>query len=90
MGGDEIKDLLWQLRDALDDPDAVDGSSRELLIQVRDDIEEYLELSSESQIRRTLSLRERLVEAVESFQQTHPGLTRAMGNLAETLAGLGI
>ncbi len=85
----DLRDLLLQLREELDDPFALDTRSRELLIQVHDDIEECLQLSSESRRQRRPGLAGRLREATEGMQTTRPGLTRAMNHLLEVLAGMG-
>jgi hypothetical protein len=64
---------------------SVDDASRELLEDVRRDIEAMLEREDEPQ-----SLRERLEAAIRHFETSHPVLTETMGRVMDQLANMGI
>ena len=87
----EIRELVAQLRQELEDPFSLDDASLELLIQARDDIEQCLELSSEvACVERKPTIMGKLRAATDSLQTGRPGLTRTVNNLLEVLAGMGI
>jgi hypothetical protein len=87
---DERRDLarrLEELHAELARTRSVDDASRELLEDVRRDIESVLERSDST---RRDSLRGRLEAAIEHFQTSHPVLTETMGRVMDQLANLGI
>lgn len=89
MPREDLRELLGSLRRELDDSGGLDPAERSLLVDVHDEIEELLELSSETRIERRDSLVDRLTEAIDEFQASHPEFSRTIGNLADTLASMG-
>jgi Domain of unknown function (DUF4404) len=83
----ELERRLQELHAELARTQSVDSESREMLENVRRDIESVLERSDEPG-RRTL--RGRLEAAIEHFEASHPVLTATMGRVMDQLANLGI
>jgi len=83
----ELERRLAELHAELARTQSIDAKSRELLEDVRRDIESVLERSDEPGQR---SLRGRLEAAIEHFETSHPVLTDTMGRVMDQLANLGI
>jgi len=86
-GRSELERHLGELHAELARTQSVDPRSRELLADVRRDIENVLARSDESGQR---TLRARLESAIEHFEASHPVLTETMGRVIDQLANLGI
>jgi len=83
-----LKDIIDELREALDAPDDLDDDLR---VELRSAAQEILEaLDPEHERELTSSLRERLTNSLERFQESHPRVTAAIGRLADALSDLGI
>ncbi len=83
-----LKEIIDELREALDAPDDLDDDLR---VELRSAAEEILEaLDPEHERELTSSLRERLTNSLERFQESHPRITAAIGRLADALSDLGI
>lgn len=87
MQEQDLHEKLAALHAALRDADRIDPEARELLGQVMEDIRDALERSEEP---RREGLVERLREAVDDFEETHPALTEAAGRVIDALAKMGI
>jgi len=83
----ELERRLGELHAELARTQSVDPKSRELLADVRRDIESVLARSDDPGHR---SLRRRLEAAIEHFETSHPVLTATMGRVMDQLANLGI
>ena len=83
----ELERRLSELHAELARTQSVDPESRELLADVRRDIESVLARSDDPDHR---SLRRRLEAAIEHFETSHPVLTATMGRVMDQLANLGI
>ena len=83
----ELERHLAELHAELTRTQSVDPKSRELLADVRRDIESVLARSDES---GQSSLRGRLEAAIEHFETSHPVLTETMGRVMDQLANMGI
>ena len=83
----ELARRLAELQAELERTQSVDPRARELLEQVRRNIEAVLERSDEAGHG---SLRARLEAAIEHFETSHPVLTATMGRVMDQLANLGI
>jgi predicted component of type VI protein secretion system len=83
----ELERRLADLHAELARTRSVDSASRDLLEDVRRDIEAVLERSDEGGRQ---GLRERLESAVRHFEASHPVLTATMGRVIDQLANLGI
>jgi hypothetical protein len=79
--------MLEQLHAELQRADTIDERSRELLRSVLSDIEDVLARKPGHQPE---SIRERLRDAVGAFEETHPALTEAIGQVADALAKMGV
>jgi len=83
-----LKEIIDELREALDAPDDLDDDLR---VELRSAAQEILEaLDPEHERELTSSLRERLTNSLERFQESHPRVTAAIGRLADALSDLGI
>jgi len=85
-----LRELLTELHDELESESGVDPEAEKLLLQVRDDIEILLELSSEAPIQHREQVRSGLGEALDVLETEHPALFRVVGNILDLLAALGI
>ena len=85
----ELRATLARLHDELRGGKALDAESRALLESLAHDIERTLHPGgAEPDALEALS--ERLREAIERFQESHPALTAAVNGVADALARLGI
>ena len=84
MSEQELRRTLTELRRELAEVGEVDADLEELLAEIRADIEVVMEKASPH------PMRDRLTEAVERFETTHPTLASAMGAVADQLARMGI
>jgi F0F1-type ATP synthase membrane subunit b/b' len=82
----ELPELLEQLRRELA-ASRGDRATREHLEKLIDEIEARLE---DSTTERHESLLERIAEAVEEFETTHPRATAILNEIMMTLSNLGI
>jgi Mg2+ and Co2+ transporter CorA len=85
MEKQHLREKLAELHAALQDASSLDEESREALREVMDDIRGALERGHKHE-----SLVERLREAVDRFEGTHPALTEAAGRVIDALSNLGI
>ncbi len=90
MEKQKLRQLMHALQDELHGSSAIDFESREQLVRLRDDIENLLELSSESRAIEQESIKTGATSAIERLEQRHPTFTRILGNLLDVLAGMGI
>ena len=90
MNKDRIRTLLQSIHSSGGNLEDVDLEDRQLLLQLHDDIEALLELSSEAPIDRKDDVRTGLSGAMERLEENHPILTRSIGHIAELLSGIGI
>jgi len=90
MNKDRIRTLLQSIHASGGNLEDVDLEDRQLLLQLHDDIEALLELSSEAPMERKDDVRTGLSGAMERLEKNHPRLTRSIGHIAELLSGMGI
>ncbi|NWG07331.1 MAG: DUF4404 family protein [Chloroflexi bacterium] len=88
MTDKNLSKLLEQLHDELGKVDAVDDKGRELLRSLDDDIRKLLERSEGAQTDE--SMLERLQDAIDHFEITHPNLTSALSHMMTILSNAGI
>ena len=84
-----LTEILTELHDALeasgdDLPDGVRAELRETAEEIR----QALDPSEDGELSASLS--DRLSSVLESFKESHPRLTRAVGRVADALSDLGI
>jgi hypothetical protein len=83
-----LREQLAALHQALADAESVGPEARELLRDVMEDIQRLLEI--EEREAEPEGLVERLREAVEDFEESHPTLSEAAGRVIDALARMGI
>ena len=84
MSDQELRRTLQDLRRELSEVGDVDGEMEAMLAEIRADIEVVMERAQPH------PLRDRLTEAIERFEQSHPELANAMGAVADQLARMGV
>jgi ABC-type transporter Mla subunit MlaD len=86
--GSSLKEIIDELREALDAPNDLD---EDLRAELRSAAEEILEaLDPEHARELSSSLRDRLTSSLERFEKSYPRLTDTIGRLADALSDLGI
>jgi hypothetical protein len=85
-----LRNTLEELQRTLDEPDAVDAESRQLLGELLEDIQALLARAPEERVDSDPSLLDRLAEMTRRFEKSHPSLTAAVGRVANALSNLGI
>jgi hypothetical protein len=87
MSEPHLHAMLEQLHAELQNSSDVDAKSRELLRAVMDDIRA---IEPGAGGPRPEPLGQRLREAVDAFEESHPALTEAVGRVVDALAKMGI
>ncbi|MBW2540472.1 MAG: DUF4404 family protein [Deltaproteobacteria bacterium] len=83
-----LNEAIDELREALEAPDDLD---EELRAELRSAAEEILEaLDPDHERELSSSLRERLTDTLDKFQESHPKITETIGRLADALSDMGI
>ena len=83
-----LHETIDELREALEAPDDID---EELRAELRSAAEEILEaLDPDHERELSSSLRERLTDTLDKFQESHPKITETIGRLADALSDMGI
>jgi len=88
MSEQHLREMLEQLHTELKNTGNIDDRSRELLRAVMDDIRAIVEPTEGA--ARPEPLGQRLREAVDAFEESHPALTEAVGRVVDALAKMGI
>ena len=86
MPEQRLRELVEALRAELARTGSVDADARRLLEGVTDEIDELIERSD----GEAPSLVERLREATEHFEESHPKLSATVAQMAEALERMGI
>ena len=85
----ELSEILTELHEALEaSGDDLANETRAELRETADEIRRALDPTEETEL--SVSLRERLSSALDSFEESHPRLTAAVGRVADALSDLGI
>lgn len=85
-----IRTLLQSIHASGGNLEDVDLEDRQLLLQLHDDIETLLELSSEVPAQQREEVETGLSGALERLREDHPVLTRSLGHIAGLLSGIGV
>ncbi len=88
MSQEELKALLQRLHDELSTTETLDEDAQALLGTVVNDIHSVL--GDEPSEEKDNSLVDRLKEATDDFEEEHPKLTEAVGQVIEALSRMGI
>jgi hypothetical protein len=86
--GPSLKEIIDELREALEAPDDLDEALRAELRSAAEEILEALDPDHERELSG--SLRDRLTSSLERFEKSYPKLTETIGRLADALSDLGI
>lgn len=84
MNNQELEKLLAKLHAEVDEIDSVDEKSLKLLRDLERDINELLDRSDRS------SILERLRDAVQEFEVSHPTITAMLSEISNILNNAGI
>ena len=85
----KLRELVESLHKELGSTPSVDAESRKLLEQLTADIDQ-LTARDEAAAGRHSTVLEEIDEAAVRFESEHPRLAMLLGNIADTLAKLGI
>jgi ElaB/YqjD/DUF883 family membrane-anchored ribosome-binding protein len=86
----ELRKLLDQLHDEINNTKTIDDKGRELLSDLESDIHALLERSGSTPEQSQSTLVQRLESALDHFEVTHPDLTMLISRLLESLSNAGI
>ena len=86
--GQPLKEIINELREVLEDPEDLSEELRAELRGAAEDILEALDPDHERELSG--SLRDRLTNALERFEVSHPKITKTVGRLADALSDMGI
>lgn len=87
MPENRLRETLDALHRELDEAREIDETARAELEHVARDIRDLLERTDPDEAQ---SLVDRLGEAVQAFEESHPALTAAVNRVASALSNLGI
>jgi hypothetical protein len=91
MNDDELRRLLEELHQKIENTDSVDEKGRQLLSHLSVDIRNLLERTGhEERLRGSTWEMGRLEESIRHFEVTHPTLTAALSQLLNILNNAGI
>ena len=90
MSESQLREHLERLHTELEETDSVDDEARRLLVEVMRDIRAVLDRSDGEPASSNPSLADRLAEATQRFEESHPTLAAMVGRVADTLSNLGI
>jgi uncharacterized protein len=82
--------MLEKLQSEIKNAETLDAHQRELLLSLERDIEALLAETGEAQAQPEPSFLERLTEAQQHFEISHPSLTLAIGHVLDVLSQMGI
>jgi hypothetical protein len=90
MDNKDLRTLLQQLHEEVQNTQSVDEKGSELLRDLDKDIRVLLARSEEDQVQMHPSMVERLDSSLHHFEITHPTLTMLISKLMDTLSNAGI
>jgi len=86
-----LRELLKRLHDELEQTEVVDESGNEMLRHLEEDIHRRLERSAPKKAKEADdSILERLQDAIDRFEETHPNLTQTLSEMMTILSNAGI
>jgi hypothetical protein len=88
MENNELRTMLEELHNEIENTESIDEKGRELLRDLGDDIRELLARSEGEQAQPTML--KRLEESISYLEVTHPTLTGTLSRLLEGLSNAGI
>ena len=90
MSDENLRKLLEQLHDELERAESMDEKGDELLRHLNTDIKNLLKRSGKGKGQTDEPVLERLQDAIDHFEVTHPTLTRMLSEMMTILSNAGI
>jgi len=90
MSDENLRKLLEQLHDELERTESVDETGNELLRHLNADIRNLMKRSGKAEVEPDDSVLERLEDAIDHFEVTHPTLTKMLSEMMTILSNAGI
>jgi hypothetical protein len=90
MPDENLRKLLEQLHDELERAESMDEKGDELLRHLNADIKDLLKRSGKGKGPPDESVIERLEDAIDHFEVSHPTLTRMLSEMMTILSNAGI
>ena len=90
MSDENLRKLLEQLHDELEHTESMDEKGDELLRHLNTDIRGLLKRSGKVKGESDDSMLERLQDAIDHFEVTHPTLTTMLSEMMTILSNAGI
>jgi hypothetical protein len=90
MSDENLRKLLEQLHDELERSQSMDEKGDELLRHLNADINNLLKRSEKGKTQSDEPLLERLQDAIDHFEVTHPTLTTMLSEMMTILSNAGI
>jgi hypothetical protein len=90
MTDENLRKLLEQLHDELERVESMDEKGDELLRHLNADIRDLLKRSEKGKELSDESVLERLQDAIDHFEVTHPTLTTTLSEMMRILSNAGI
>mgnify|MGYP002530397794 CR=1 FL=1 len=89
---EQLRDSLTNLHRQLTELDVPGEDVRELIVQVKGDVDRILSQHShdENHLEHANGLSDRLNEAIHRFEDTHPRLTQCLSGIIDVLGQMGI
>lgn len=81
---------IEKLHSELKETKAVDAESRQLLTELKNDIEKLLNQDEDASSKQNEDLIDKLKNTAEHFEASHPDLTSSINNVITILVNLGI
>lgn len=88
MEDDELQQLLEQVHAEIQRTESLDEKGRELLQHLGADIRDLLARTDDRQVHESLA--NRLKDAVDQYEITHPHLTMLLSRLLDSLSSAGL
>ncbi|MGY8769311.1 MAG: DUF4404 family protein [Pirellulales bacterium] len=86
---EKLRSTLEELRNELQSIKQLDDSTRELLESTAEQLHDALHQENQQMLEHP-SLTENLSKATDEFEESHPGLTRIIGNIVDILGNSGL
>ena len=90
MSDENLRKLLEQLHDELERAESMDEKGDELLRHLNADIQNLLKRSEKGKAQSDEPVLERLQDAIDHFEVTHPTLTTMLSEMMTILSNAGI
>ncbi len=90
MQQEELNEMLQKLHQELSSTKSLDESSKELLLDIQGDLDVILDEEQETGEEDHQSLSDKLRDAIDEYEESHPNLVIAMKHVLDSLANMGL